>query len=176
MEADEHVVEAVLTLSRPDMPPLPITTDTAVQQAAPLASGGAPVMVLNGPNLQRLGTREPDVYGVVSLPEIHAALEDAVPDGVRVELLQTDDEATLIGWLHVAADTRSPVILNPAAFSHYSYALHDAVRIVTGRACRSSRCTSRTRRRASRSAASRSCRRRRRASSRGSARTGISWR
>ena len=88
-------------------------------------------MVLNGPNLQRLGTREPDVYGTVSLSEVAAALEDAVPEGVRVQMLQTDDEATLIGWLHVAADTRSPVILNPAAFTHYSYALHDAVRIVT---------------------------------------------
>lgn len=88
-------------------------------------------MVLNGPNLQRLGTREPDVYGVVSLPELAEALEGAVPDGIRVQVTQTDDEAALIGWLHVAADTRSPVILNPAAFAHYSYALHDAVRIVT---------------------------------------------
>lgn len=88
-------------------------------------------MVLNGPNLQRLGTREPDVYGIVSLSEVAEALKSAAPDGIRVQLLQTDDEATLIGWLHEAADTRSPVILNPAAFAHYSYALHDAVRIVT---------------------------------------------
>ena len=89
------------------------------------------VLVLNGPNLQRLGTREPDVYGTVSLHEVAAALEGAAPAGVTVQLRQTDDEAELIGWLHVAADTRSPVILNPAAFTHYSYALHDAVRIVT---------------------------------------------
>lgn len=88
-------------------------------------------MVLNGPNLQRLGTREPDVYGVVSLPEVAEALNAAAPEGVEVDVLQTDDEAALIGWLHVAAETRSPVILNPAAFAHYSYALHDAVRIVT---------------------------------------------
>ncbi|MGN6443820.1 type II 3-dehydroquinate dehydratase [Amnibacterium sp.] len=89
------------------------------------------VLVLNGPNLQRLGTREPDVYGVVSLPEVAAALAAAAPAGLEVELRQTDDEAELIGWLHEAADTASPVILNPAAFTHYSYALHDAVRIVT---------------------------------------------
>jgi len=90
------------------------------------------VLVLNGPNLQRLGTREPDVYGTVSLPEVAAALADAAPAGLEVDLRQTDDEAELIGWLHEAADTGSAVILNPAAFTHYSYALHDAVRIVTG--------------------------------------------
>jgi 3-dehydroquinate dehydratase-2 len=89
------------------------------------------VLVLNGPNLQRLGSREPDVYGVVSLPEVAASLVAAAPAGVEVDVRQTDDEATLIGWLHEAADTGSPVILNPAAFTHYSYALHDAVRIVT---------------------------------------------
>lgn len=87
--------------------------------------------MLNGPNLQRLGTREPDVYGTVPLAGIEAALTAAAPDGVEVELRQTDDESELIGWLHEAADSRSPVILNPAAFTHYSYALADAVRIVT---------------------------------------------
>jgi 3-dehydroquinate dehydratase-2 len=89
------------------------------------------VLVLNGPNLQRLGTREPDVYGVVPLSEVAEALAAAAPEGVEVDVRQTDDEATLIGWLHEAADTASPVILNPAAFTHYSYALHDAVRIAT---------------------------------------------
>jgi len=90
------------------------------------------VLVLNGPNLQRLGSREPDVYGSVSLAEVEAALAAAAPAGLEVDLRQTDDEGELIGWLHEAADSRSPVILNPAAFTHYSYALHDAVRIVTG--------------------------------------------
>ena len=89
------------------------------------------VLVLNGPNLQRLGTRQPDVYGTATLDDVRSALVDAAPDGVEVDLRQTDDEATLIGWLHEAADTRSPVILNPAAFTHYAYALHDAVLIVT---------------------------------------------
>ncbi|GAA2753115.1 type II 3-dehydroquinate dehydratase [Amnibacterium kyonggiense] len=90
------------------------------------------VLVLNGPNLQRLGTREPDVYGVVSLAEVAAELQAAAPEGVEVDLRQTDDEAVLVGWLHQAADAGEPVILNPAAFTHYSYALHDAVRIATG--------------------------------------------
>jgi len=89
------------------------------------------VLVLNGPNLQRLGTREPDVYGTVGLAEAAAALRAAAPEGLEVDVRQTDDEAELIGWLHEAADARSAVVLNPAAFTHYSYALADAVRVVT---------------------------------------------
>ena len=84
------------------------------------------VLVLNGPNLQRLGTRQPEIYGTATLADIERTLIDAAPPGWTVELRQTDDEATLLGWLHEAVDTRSPVILNPAAFTHYSYALRDA--------------------------------------------------
>lgn len=90
------------------------------------------VLVLNGPNLQRLGTREPDIYGSETLDDVRDALAAAAPDGVRIDLRQTDDEAALIGWLHEAADARSAVILNPAAFTHYSYALRDAAAIVVG--------------------------------------------
>jgi 3-dehydroquinate dehydratase-2 len=89
------------------------------------------VLVLNGPNLGRLGTREPDIYGTLTLDDIRATLEGEAPAGFTIDLRQTDDEATLIGWLHEAVDTRSPVVLNPAAFTHYSYALRDAVSIVT---------------------------------------------
>jgi 3-dehydroquinate dehydratase-2 len=89
------------------------------------------VLVLNGPNLQRLGTPEPDVYGVVDPAEVANALGAATADGLEVDLRWTDDEAELIGWLREAVDTDSPVILNPAAFAHYSYALHEAVRLVT---------------------------------------------
>ncbi|MFD1713609.1 type II 3-dehydroquinate dehydratase [Amnibacterium flavum] len=89
------------------------------------------VLVLNGPNLGRLGTREPDVYGSLTLADVTTALEADAPDGVSIELRQTDDEGTIIGWLHEALDTSSPVILNPAAFTHYSYALRDAVSLVT---------------------------------------------
>jgi 3-dehydroquinate dehydratase-2 len=90
------------------------------------------VLVLNGPNLGRLGSREPDVYGSATLDDLRARLEAEAPDGFTIDLRQTDDEATLIGWLHEAVDTASPVILNPAAFTHYSYGLRDAAALVTG--------------------------------------------
>jgi 3-dehydroquinate dehydratase II len=87
------------------------------------------VLVLNGPNLGRLGSREPDVYGTQDLAAITKLLEaEKLGD---IDLRQTDDEGTLIGWLHEAADSSVPVILNPAAFTHYSYALRDAVALVT---------------------------------------------
>jgi 3-dehydroquinate dehydratase-2 len=86
--------------------------------------------VLNGPNLGRLGTREPEVYGSGTLDDLKAKLESEA-SGFDIDLRQTDDEATLIGWLHEAVDSKSPVILNPAAFTHYSYALSDAAKLVT---------------------------------------------
>ncbi|MBM7025634.1 type II 3-dehydroquinate dehydratase [Clavibacter zhangzhiyongii] len=89
------------------------------------------VLVLNGPNLGRLGSREPDVYGTGSLEDLRRELVAFAPDDVEIDLRQTDDEATLIGWLHEAVDTRTPVIMNPAAFTHYSYALRDAAALVT---------------------------------------------
>lgn len=94
-------------------------------------SAPARVLVLNGPNLNRLGTREPDVYGTGTLDDLRAELVGAAPEGVALELRQTNDEAELIGWLHEAVDTGSGVILNPAAFTHYSYALRDAAALVT---------------------------------------------
>ncbi|MQA79868.1 MAG: type II 3-dehydroquinate dehydratase [Streptosporangiales bacterium] len=85
------------------------------------------VLVLNGPNLGRLGSREPDVYGSTSLADLVAFCEKLGGElGLDVEVRQTDDEAELVGWLHEAADGRLPVVLNPAAFTHYSYALRDA--------------------------------------------------
>ena len=89
------------------------------------------VLVLNGPNLGRLGSREPDVYGTGSLEDLRRELVAFAPDDVEIDLRQTDDEATLIGWLHEAVDTATPVIMNPAAFTHYSYALRDAAALVT---------------------------------------------
>jgi 3-dehydroquinate dehydratase-2 len=89
------------------------------------------VLVLNGPNLGRLGSREPDVYGTGSLEDLRRELVAFAPADVEIDLRQTDDEATLIGWLHEAVDTRTPVIMNPAAFTHYSYALRDAAALVT---------------------------------------------
>jgi 3-dehydroquinate dehydratase-2 len=85
------------------------------------------VLVLNGPNLGRLGTREPEVYGSTSLADLVAACERAGAElGQDVEVRQTDSESELVGWLHEAADAGWPVVLNAAAFTHYSYALRDA--------------------------------------------------
>jgi 3-dehydroquinate dehydratase-2 len=89
------------------------------------------VLVLNGPNLGRLGSREPDVYGNQDLPALRLLLEAEAPEGTEIDLRQTNDEAELIGWLYEAVDTASPVILNPAAFTHYSYGLRDAAALVT---------------------------------------------
>jgi 3-dehydroquinate dehydratase II len=88
------------------------------------------VLVLNGPNLGRLGTREPEIYGTTNLDDLAAFLRSSAPD-TTIDLRQSDDEAELIAWLHEAVDTQTPVILNPAAFSHYSYARRDAVALVT---------------------------------------------
>ena len=88
------------------------------------------VLVLNGPNLNRLGTREPAIYGTATLDELRTELGSAA-ECVEIDLRQSNDEATLISWLHEAVDARTPVILNPAAFTHYSYALRDAVALVT---------------------------------------------
>jgi 3-dehydroquinate dehydratase II len=86
------------------------------------------VLVLNGPNLGRLGSREPDVYGATTFHDLAALCRDAGRRlGLHAEVRQTDDEAELVSWLHEAADGRIPVVLNPAAFTHYSYSLRDAI-------------------------------------------------
>ena len=89
------------------------------------------VLVLNGPNLNRLGSREPDVYGNASYADLVSSLTASANElGMSVDVRQTNDEAELISWLHEAADSKSNVIVNPAAFTHYSYALRDACAIV----------------------------------------------
>jgi 3-dehydroquinate dehydratase-2 len=89
------------------------------------------VLVLNGPNLGRLGSREPEVYGAQDLSALRVLLTEQAGSAVDIDLRQTEDEAELIHWLYEAVDTATPVILNPAAFTHYSYALRDAVALVT---------------------------------------------
>jgi 3-dehydroquinate dehydratase-2 len=87
----------------------------------------ARVLVLNGPNLARLGSREPDVYGSSDYATLtQSCRESGAAVGLDVTVRQTDDEAELVRWLHEAADAEVPVVLNPAAFTHYSYALRDA--------------------------------------------------
>ena len=90
------------------------------------------VLVLNGPNLGRLGSREPEIYGSVSYSELESLLEATGTDlGLLVVVRQTDSEAQLISWIHEAVDSGIDVVLNPAAFTHYSYALRDAAAMIT---------------------------------------------
>jgi 3-dehydroquinate dehydratase-2 len=85
------------------------------------------VLVLNGPNLGRLGSREPDVYGSTSYRGLVERCTEAGAElGLEVEVRETNDEAEMIRWLHEAADGSLPVVLNPGAFTHYSYAMRDA--------------------------------------------------
>lgn len=90
------------------------------------------VLVINGPNLNRLGTREPDIYGSTTYSELESVLVEQGNDhGLQVEVRQSASESEIISWLHEASDGHIPVILNPAAFTHYSYAIRDACALLT---------------------------------------------
>ena len=90
------------------------------------------ILVLNGPNLNLLGVREPDVYGLETLADLESKLEVAAKElGCEVDFRQTNSEDELIAWLHEALEAKWPVVLNPAAFTHYSYALRDACAALT---------------------------------------------
>jgi 3-dehydroquinate dehydratase-2 len=85
------------------------------------------VLVLNGPNLGRLGSREPAVYGATTYGGLVDLCERTGKElGLAVEVRQTDHEGELLGWLHAAADARTPVVLNAAAWTHTSVAVRDA--------------------------------------------------
>ena len=85
------------------------------------------VLVLNGPNLGRLGRREPDVYGSTTHDELVTLVErEAEGLGLKAVVRQSDNEADLLGWVHAAADAGDPVILNAGALTHTSIALRDA--------------------------------------------------
>lgn len=86
------------------------------------------ILVLNGPNLKRLDLREKQIYGDFDYASLEKfVLEAGQAEGFEIDMRQSDDEATLINWLHEAADKKMPVIINPAAFTHYSFAIRDAV-------------------------------------------------
>lgn len=92
-----------------------------------------PIQVLNGANLGRLGTREPAVYGTTSYAQLEVLCESAAAHlGVAVQVRQTDSEAEMLGWLHVAADSGDAVLLNAGAWSHTSIALGDACAALSG--------------------------------------------
>ena len=89
------------------------------------------VLVLNGPNLARLDIRDHSHYGDLNWDQLKNLVQSAAKDlGFEADVRQSDDEATLVGWLHEAADNQIPVIINPAAFTHYSIAIHDAAEMV----------------------------------------------
>ncbi len=85
------------------------------------------ILIINGPNLNRLGSREPEIYGTLNYSDLVSAVTlKALELGLEAEVRQSNSESEIISWLHVAADTKLPVIMNPAAFTHYSYAIADA--------------------------------------------------
>ena len=88
-------------------------------------------LVLNGPNLSRLDLREKNYYGDITYQDIEEAIKkEAATLQVEAEIRQSNDESEIISWLHEAADNKIPIIFNPAAFTHYSYAIRDAVELV----------------------------------------------
>lgn len=85
-------------------------------------------LVLNGPNLSRLDLREKNYYGDITYQDIEEAIKkEAAALQIEAEIRQSNDEAEIISWLHEAADNKIPIVFNPAAFTHYSYAIRDAV-------------------------------------------------
>lgn len=85
-------------------------------------------LVLNGPNLNRLGLREPDIYGRETLADLEEMLKQWAEDRqVQITCFQSNHEGELIDQLHAAEGTYQGVVLNPGAFTHYSYALRDAI-------------------------------------------------
>lgn len=88
------------------------------------------ILILNGPNLNLLGRREPDVYGSATLADLKSALTNKFPT-TEFEFFQTNSEDEAIAKLHEAFEKKLDVVLNPAAFTHYSYALRDACAVLT---------------------------------------------
>jgi 3-dehydroquinate dehydratase-2 len=95
------------------------------------------VLIINGPNLGRLGSRQVEIYGTVDHAELaRRCIAWGAELGFAVSVRQTDSEAELLAWLHQAGDSQTPVILNAGAFTHYSYAIGDAVADLRGRGAR----------------------------------------
>ncbi len=90
-----------------------------------------PIYILNGPNLNRLGTREPEIYGTTTLAEIEAMCREAA-GGQPLKFLQSNHEGQIVEWIHEAIDGGSGIIINPAALSFTSIAILDALKMFKG--------------------------------------------
>jgi 3-dehydroquinate dehydratase-2 len=94
-------------------------------------SSTKPLYILNGPNLNRLGQREPEIYGTVTLAQIEAQCREEAGERPIV-FRQTNSEAQLIDWIHEAIDEASAIVINPAAYSFTSIAILDALKMFSG--------------------------------------------
>ena len=90
-----------------------------------------PIYILNGPNLNRLGKREPEIYGKTTLAQVEAECKVAAK-GQQIEFRQTNSEAQLIDWIHEAIDKSDGIIINPAGYSFTSIAILDALKMFPG--------------------------------------------
>jgi 3-dehydroquinate dehydratase II len=91
----------------------------------------AKILIINGPNLNLLGWREPDVYGSTTLEELEATiLSDAKQLGIEVSFFQSNSEGGIIDFLHKEGFSAQGIVINPGAFGHYSYAIRDAIKSV----------------------------------------------
>jgi 3-dehydroquinate dehydratase II len=89
------------------------------------------LFVLNGPNLNALGKREPGIYGAVTLADIETTCRQQADElGCVLEFRQTNHEGVLVDWLHEAGEKAEGVVINPGAYGHTSIALHDAIRAI----------------------------------------------
>lgn len=91
------------------------------------------IIVINGPNLNMLGKREPGIYGNETLDDLIIYVKDKFKDNVDIEFFQSNHEGCIIDKLHEANEKFDGVVINPGAFTHYSYAIHDAIKSISTR-------------------------------------------
>lgn len=90
------------------------------------------IYILNGPNLNLLGTREPGIYGSDTLADAEALCRAILPGGLELQMLQSNHEGQLVDWIQQAGETADAIIINPAAFGHTSVAILDALNVFKG--------------------------------------------
>lgn len=88
------------------------------------------ILVINGPNLNMLGKREPHIYGNATLEDLENLIKDTFKDKIYIEFFQSNHEGDIIDRLHESNDTFDGVVINPGAFTHYSYAIYDAIKAI----------------------------------------------